>query len=435
MLFMISVQNLLQPLSGNNGMRIRSLLFFILLIIISGCSTRKKAQTSAPVVTAPAPVIKDTTAQVKTEPKEKPKKVYTLHVLLPLDLTAHFVDDSLPESSPLIEDETIPSLHFYEGVLAAVDSLSSDELEIKIHVIDIPSDSVLAAQVLRTSFRKCDAAIAWINSSLYETAVTQAQKEHCRLIVPGASNTQLLKLHPDLWFAGATNSTQLATMSSFVNDRSKGTNLYIINRDQKPESILSGFIAERIDSLAGKAGACQKILYKKETWNTSKAKFSNTKNNYVIIPTSDESFLSAVLNKLDELEGYQFTLIGLPTWENFEAVDPERLRAFNTMIFNSTFIDPDNARINRFRKAFLDVNHTDALPQAYQAYDILQYLVNNYKLFANDAAKYKPQPSMLFPVSGMQFSKVCEGCGAENKVINVLQYGDYKLLRIAEYQR
>jgi hypothetical protein len=221
-------------------------------------------------------------------------------------------------------------------------------------------------------------------------------------------------------------------MSSFLIEKFSSSNFIALSRDQRKENDLAKFMAEQVDTLAKQKGTCSIVNYTKAGgWAALQAKLSKQKRNVLIIPTGDESYLSSLINKLDELnEEYSILLAGFPSWENFESIDPKRLEKFNTHIFNTTFLDLESAKVKSYRKNFIDAYHTDPLLQAYQSNDLVNFIVTNIHNHDSRFDKYKSEPNFLNAKSGFYFEKKCSSCGFENHNLNILKYSDYKLVKV-----
>ena len=417
--------------------RLLVFLFAGSLISYSCASPKKSAVPQSTVeVQAPPAVLRDTLIPVKKEVEEKVQRsVYTVRLLLPLRLEEHFANDTLPDQ-PLIYDNTLSALHFYLGAMAAKDSLKNLPVDLNVEVIDVSGDSVAVVNKLKQkAFKNADLALSMLPSQYNDVAVAASAAANCQLVMQGGANTQIAAKYPNVWLATPSNSTQLGLMSEYLLQENPSADFIVFTRKQRSENVLANYIAARLDSLAGKK-VCRLIEYSKDTWETTQKSFPKNKRIHVIIPTQDESYLQAILNKFKAMEpDYLFHLIGLPAWENFESVDPALLAEYQTTIFNGVHIDVDHPSAKNFRKAFIDLNHADAQQQAYQAYDLLTYFVTNYAELGKNYSGYKSKLVFELPAKGLRFNPVCNGCGYENSSLNILRYWDYKLSRVAEYQR
>ncbi|CAN5406397.1 hypothetical protein BH11BAC2_BH11BAC2_16420 [soil metagenome] len=417
-------------------MRFLQFLLVVCVFFLASCSaTRKKNIVKQPVaITAP-----DTVKVIPVpEPiKEKASDTLVIGLLLPLQLEPHFTNDTLPDTNPLIMEDALPALHFYEGALSAVDSFANPKFKIRLKVIDCSGDSQQVSKIIAgKQLTGCQAIIAMAGSNLNGSLASAAQRLNVPVILLQSANRQFLEVNKNIWLAGPSNSTQLKEMAAFLYENFPASNFIAIYREQRKENELAAFFAAEIDSLAGKAGTCFSMNYKTGSWPTLQAKLTKQKRNILIIPTSDESYLSTLLLKLDESQkDYSFLLCGLPSWDKFESVNPVVLSELNTHIFNGLFIDQSNIRVMNFRKAFIDEYHADPMLQAYQAFDLVTYIAVNYAKYQKEYSKYLSLPNLEFPEMGYKYVPVCESCGLENKRVTVLKFGDYELKRVVSHEK
>lgn len=413
----------------------KSLIQFSVLctmLFLAACSTSKKTvKTEIPVQV----VVKDTVAVVQpkdTTPVVIVKEILTIGLILPLQLDKHFEEDSLPDSEPLIISSSIPALNFYEGVLAAIDSTKKFGLDVRIKVIDIGGDSTQTVKALsRKMIPDCDFYLSLIPASNNYMLKELASKLKKPIFIQQGANTQMLDSVSNVWMSSPSNNTQLKQFANYIYSSQSSSNFVVVYRDMKKESDLANFIASIVDSTAGKPSTCTKVNYKNVGWTGLQNKLSKTKKNILFIPSSDESYLSSLLNNIKEVEDiYSFSLCGLPVWEQFETVDPNILKEEGTYIFGGIYVDNENPKVKSFRKSFINSFHSDPSIQAYQAYDLVSFIIDNYSKHKENYSKYTSTSTLMFPEKGFSFKEVCASCGKENVNLSILKFGDYKLIRV-----
>jgi hypothetical protein len=417
------------------GIKINRLIHFfawIVVLFFAACSPSKKiVKTDKPVDV----IVKDTVSVVvpkDTTPIVVVKEILTIGLILPLQLDKHFEEDSIPDSEPLIIANSIPALNFYEGVLAAIDSTKKFGLDVRIKVIDIGGDSTQTAKVLsKKSLPECDFYLSMIPSTNNNLLKDLGNKLKKPIFIQQGANTQMLDSVPNIWMSIPSNITQLKEFAKYIYDSQSSSNFIVVYRDLKKESDLANYVASIVDSIAGKPSTCIKVNYKNVSWAGLQNKLSKTKKNVLFIPSGDESYLSSLLAKIKGVEDqYSFSLCGLPIWEQFETVDPDILKEEGTYIFGGVFIDYSKPNVKSFRKSFINEFHSDPSTQAYQAFDIVNYIVENFSKHKVDYSKYTSTSTLMFPEKGFNFKEVCVGCGKENVNLSILKFGDYKLIRV-----
>lgn len=415
----------------------RILLFLLVSsLITASCASRKLSESLPVVMEEKKEVSKKTEDSVKVNVQDPIEPTTcVVRLLLPLRLKEHFDNDTVPDQ-PLLYDNAIASLHAYLGAMAALDSLKDLPLKLSVEVVDVAGDSLeIIGKIRSKAFVKADIAISFLPATYNDLCIKSARNAKCRLILQGTSNSSAAINNPYLWYSTATNNTQLAMLCEYLLSESPSADYLVLTRKTRSENVLAGFIAARLDSLAGKKVSRQMELTK-DKWEEIHKSLPKNKKINLIVPTQDEAYLQSVINKIKTLDDtYIIRLVGLPSWESFESVDPAKLAEYNTCIFNALYIDAENARLQSFRKAFIDLNHVDPLPVAYQAYDLVRYFAMNYNEYGKDAGIYKTVDALELPKAGLNFHSVCDECGYENKSLNILRYADYKLVRVVEYQR
>lgn len=434
---MISAPNHLQLLNGNNqksrmiysfNTKKFQTIFILLMIAFASCKTRQ------PVVTTTAPKTKTDTIQKNTVVKDSvasPKqKTFHISLLLPLNLEQQFKTDTAGNDLDVLP-ASLSALNFYEGFISALDNEIDKKILIQYDVYDTERDSMSLWKLLNSqSITKSDIVMAMLSNSWNTTAAGVASARQYNLFLLQGNNASCLNRSPKTFLTNPGNSTQCRLMARYLHENYSGSSALILYRENnKKEADLADLFFSELDSLANHV-AIKKINYSQGGFENLKSKLSLTKKNLLVIPSSDESYITSILNKLSDLKSYNFILAGLPTWEHFESIDPSQLEAFNTHIFSASFIEYRNPAVKDFRKNFISSYHVDPLYSAYQAYDLVQWIQYNISKNNADIEKYQSPPALHYITNGIVPLRYCNNCGFENSVISVLKYKDGLLEKV-----
>lgn len=410
----------------------RSDLFILTLFVFffSACSTSKKTSE-----VKPAPTVVTT---VET-PKEEADSVVidephiqsiTIALLLTLKLEEHFANDTAPDTNPLILQEALASLNFYEGALVAADTLSSKLRKINFKIIDTGVDSLSTITTLNTAnMNDVDAVVSFLPANYTSFLTRISNRWEKPFYMFAASNTSILEKNKWIRLVNPSNYTQITQAATYLSNQYANDKIIAVYREQKGENLIAALFAGVIDSSLNKPGVCDKVNYKSDGFASIRAKLSKTKTNVLILPTSDESFLSSILNKLVEVKtDYKFALMGMPAWENFNSIDPETMKELGAIIFNGMYIDTQCSELNQFRKRFVLEYHADPTLAAYMGYDVVNCIVEERESKRkNREVRFR---SLLNSGKEIILAPVCESCGFETKAINLLKYGEYELVLV-----
>lgn len=408
------------------------LLTLVFVWLMVACAPTKKSVKApdAPVAAVVLPadtvvVVPDTVAPASPATLE-----VTIGLLLPLQLKRHMEEDTLPDTQPLLLPEAVPPLHFYEGALLAADSLARLGCRVQFKVVDTGTDSLLTIASLNSiSLPEVDAVVSLLPAGYNKAVAAASNRWKKSVYVFSASNTQLLEQHPYLYLLSPSNHTQIRMMGAFLAQSSPSASFIAVYREQRKEEEIARLFITSLDSASGKTGSA--ILYNwKGGWSGLKSKLVKGKKNVLILPTSDESFLSSLLNKLQEEEGgYTFQLCGLPAWENFESLDPLVMQSFEATFFNGSYIDYKSPEVIAFRRWFIAEYHADPLPQAFWGYDLVPLIAGRVNAL-QQVVSLPPLPAIVEVNKSPHWKMVCEGCGYENRNLNILRFGVFELIRV-----
>ena len=155
------------------------------------------------------------------------------------------------------------------------------------------------------------------------------------------------------------------------------------------------------------------------------------KSNIVFLPTTDEAFVSNVISYLKTVNTeYEVTLVGLPTWQYFQSVNPQDLQDLHAKIFAAVNIAYESSPVLAFRKIFRDIYSIEPSESAFNGYDAMMFfgdqLLSHGTTFSEHAvAKHYTGLSTEF-----DFVKEQNGNGFENNYISVLRFDDYSLRKV-----
>ncbi len=401
-----------------------------LLVLIMSCgSTIKIAPAPKSTGNVVAPV-KDTLTVVKDTlpPVPAARSKVKVALILPLQLDKHFEEDTVPDDAPLILPEALPALNFLEGARLAQAYLAGQSLDMEFTIVDAGFDSSATEKKLSSEkFQQVDAIVSLLPPNYNQFLSANAGLWKKPLYLFYSPNVQLLEHNPYIHLAYPSNITQIRQTALFLAENYSASNFIAVSRDQRREKEIASLFASVIDSVTGKP-CCKSLNYTVDGWPALKSKLVKNKRNLLILPTADESFLTALLNKISEVKNeYGFMLCGIPGWENFNAVDPVVMKEMNAVFFNGMYIDIENVEVIAFRKKFISEYHADPLLQAYMAYDVLTLIASQRP--AGPGGKVIPYAYLLSPskkTSGLV--PLCDDCGKERNVVNIIRYDDYKFV-------
>ncbi|MBL4592934.1 MAG: hypothetical protein JKX68_03850, partial [Flavobacteriales bacterium] len=159
------------------------------------------------------------------------------------------------------------------------------------------------------------------------------------------------------------------------------------------------------------------------------------KNNVIFVPTSNQTFVTNLLNYLTttlnkkSYKDCQVTIIGLEEWMKYDNIDLEYFQKLNVHYCSTRFIDCQDSLIANFIDNYVKITETYPSKNTFLGFDMAYYfgynLINQGTLFS---------PLSLEKNNGMSinlnFFKTGIESGFENTNSYLLRFDDYSIKRI-----
>jgi len=430
---MTSVQNHPLPLSGSKQIKMFIRFVLVLFFSLSACRAQQNIQQ---------PDIKKVEEnKIALEEKKAPdstaivkKESFNFLLLLPVDLSDAFRVDSISPDSFFV-NETIDrniaaSVEFYEGALLAIDSLRKSGNSIKLNVLNCPAvESEQIAFINKIKFENADVVFSMLRERPLQILCKILFEKNILLVSCGANTATDVKNNSHAICIQPAYLTMCARMGEYSKENFKNDQFLIVtgaseNEDERADV----FISQLEDKIP--ANRIKKINFKSEGIKKLSNALSLTATNTLFIPSADEDFVTTIFSSLNSLnEIYRFRIIGLPSWQYFESLDPLMLEKYQTHIFTSEYYSYDYLGTIKFRKSFRNNFLAEPGDASYLAFD--SFLLLGNLLINNELTSlYNPEFSYGGLRSRYRFFRNNQNETLENQYINILKLENFKYLKI-----
>ncbi len=351
------------------------------------------------------------------------KYTYKIAIITALNIPKQYTenDSSASYINEPLSDELKTNLEFIEGIAYAADVLKSEGIKFHFYYIDSESDSSKVLLKLRKS-ENPDMIITNESNSVLKGISAYSLVKNVSLIPCALNSSEIIKDNSKGLSLLPSSGKQCEMMGKFSREYFKNAYLITLKTSNQKENDRSEFFKNgwlsvkesfprRIDCTKGNVAGIADSL-------------SKGKNNLIFIPSSNEDFVSTILNSLKlKIPDYEFTVIGLPTWQYFETIDQKTIEDCNVFVFNSGFIDFKNNEVFKFRKFFREKYYSEPSESAYQGYDALWVAGKLFLKYGNKIAIDENQKVIEGIYSLYSFDRISGGTGFENRNIHVFQPG------------
>ncbi len=341
------------------------------------------------------------------------------------------IDSLYPEYVKSLDElyhNTIPYLEFYEGAFLALDSLQRTGLSVKLSIHDTERNPQKVRDIIwQPEFRNNDLVIGPVYPENMRVVADWANHYGVNIVSPLTSRREFLSDNPYLFQVTPSASVELEQASIFITNF-PSSNFVLLHKDDFFERDLVEAFKNNIfrhfsygsefDNLVFK-----EVIYRDATTNIEQSLVSGEKN-IVIIPSSDQAFVSDVLMRLNILSrSYDITIFGLNDWQRFPNIEVEYLHNMELHFASPFYIDYDDENVRRFIGRFRDKYYTEPSDYAFLGYDIMFYFLQALKNFGPDFRECLPVMRTALLHSEYLFRKSDYRSGLENNGISIVKYG------------
>ncbi|WP_411274433.1 ABC transporter substrate-binding protein [Daejeonella sp.] len=372
---MILVPNRRQLSSGS-----KYFLILCLVVLIAGCSRRIVA-TKPDVVKVP-PV-----SRKAEDPPPLKKDVYnSIGLLLPFELnTINLKTAGLKEIG-----KADLAVDFYQGFKLALDSLSSAGHNYKLQVLDTQDQEARIVNLARAaSVKENDLIVGPVFPDAISTFSEFFEKNASKLIVsPLAASMPAQFKNPNLITVNNTVDQHGWKIADFINRNYKpeAVNIVLVNTKKWDDEKFSAPVRKFLRELSKDKF---KVIERPNAIGLQ-TYLSNSKNNLVILASSERTFLIPIIDKLHQLlvEKYKIELFGHPNWIKATFLDGFKMQALKTKFSSSYFVDYKESNVRYFVARYRNEYGFEPSEFSFKGFDVGYFLGGLLKKYGKDYASH-----------------------------------------------
>lgn len=379
---------------------------------------------------------------VETDSKStsrKESKELSVAIISSLDLGKVYVGDrsegDSAASKEYLDRQTISNLEFVEGVLLALKDLHKDQsgLKIRASVIDTENDT---ARMNRYSWkpevRQADIIITNESGHMLKTVNRFSRKTGAILVSCGINTSDSVRNNPHAVAVLPSSALQCRKMGEYSARQFKNASVVLVKTGLNKE-------IERLKAFReGWKSVDDHGLFRTSDYGKGYSKavvdsLRKGRKNIIFLPSSNEDLVTTLLTALKDVkEDYDITVIGLPTWYNFETVDPALLQHCNVYFFNAGSIEPNEPSASRFRKNFREAYASEPGEAAFISYDATRMAVGEFRKSGNDGFIKSGEKTYKGIFTDYKLERSVEGDCLENQHIIIWSFKDRIPVKVTE---
>lgn len=326
-------------------------------------------------------------------------------------------------------------LEFYEGALIAVDSLKKTGLNINLMVFDTKRDTNVVQQILSGfEYVKPDLMIGPVYPEELKIAANFALENKITIISPLSSSNVALEHNPYIYKVMPSMDDELYLSSEYLAQFYQQNIVLLHNEDTLGMKKIDKFRKDLFshfskDSTMNEA-VYKEVLYNDTINNNLEQSLAPNRKNVVIVVSNDEAYVSDVLTNLNtDLKHYNITVIGLPSWQNFQKIKMEYFHDLEVTLYTPFYVDYSDTLtkkiIRKFRKLYRYEPYrktSRGYIYGFLGYDVAWYFMRAVELYGSSCTNCigNFHPHML--LSKYNYTTSDYDYGHENTSISFIQY-------------
>ena len=353
---------------------------------------------------------------------ESKKEVYNVALMMHLFLNE---TDSINTEGPTQQEiesyNSFRYIQFYEGFLLAVDSLRKNGLNLNLHVYDLESNpSGTYALLKKTEMKKMDLIIGMLFNRNFEIVASFARSHQIPIVSPVSEresqvegNPMVIKVRPSSTSEGISVAEYLSLYHPYSHT--------LLTRSWEPEVRKMG---DQIYANCNALGLDVSMVDPDKLTT----KLNLGVENVVVVVSKQKPFALNILSQLTaDTMGYEFTVFGLPRWDEFVGMDYQYLQRARAHIFVPSWVDYSNPAVQRMVTLFRENYRTDPDNLAFQGYDVAWYFLNALKEYGSDFTDCLREINIR-PLQAIYKFRRMNGDGWENHHWDMFRYDNYTMI-------
>ncbi len=361
-----------------------------------------------------------------------PSKINVV-LLLPLYLDENknsYRDTSATSANETVYAKSLNGLEFYEGAMLAVDSLSKRGVKATVYAYDVPDDATLTNLLTTTILKNADIIIGPFHGKRFEMVASFAKENKIVCVSPVLKKSDIAQNNPYVIKVLSSNEIEIREMGSFIGRWNCKKNIIVMYSGNE-DSLLIEKLKEGIVSRCDSA----KVHYLNTKGRGVKLVDSLIQpgvENIVMAFSHDESYVSRLVLLLEKKNAKQrvVTLFGLDEWQDFENIEVEYFQNLNLHLPVDLFVDYSKPEVKNFLSKFRERYLAEPGKYGYLGYDVMMYYIQMIQKFGNDFYLHPETIHASGVQSSFDFKKVGTQGGLENQSTFILNYTDYRLVKV-----
>lgn len=361
------------------------------------------------------------------------KDVYNIALMMPLQLwnTANIDPEGITADPPKAEFPQKPkaSVEFYEGALMAIDSMRKIGMKLNVWVYDVDDlDSGKTAKMLaQPEFATMDLIIGPFSPAPFDEIADFALAHKIAIVSPVSAANRVLFKNPTALKTLPSSTTQMEELAIHIDNERKEDNVIMIASGMLKERKMNMAFKDKMNAVRVAAG--KDSIFVATGFSGVEGKLVKDKMNVIVIPSMSQAYVTDLLRNLAGLtEKYKITVYGLPSWMEFDNLDPEYMQSLNMHFASPYYVDYDQAASKNFILKYRASFGGDPTTYAFAGFDVTLFCLQQLKKNGTGFIANLGGATGTGLQQDFHFVQSDTESGYENLGLRIIHISDYELV-------
>ena len=348
-------------------------------------------------------------------------------LLLPFSITANDSAMAHAKEPKRMYGATDAAVQFYAGARMALDSMKHLGMNVDLSVFDVGEDAATWTPVLRDpAIREADLCIGPFHRAAIEQLTRSAPSAH--VVCPVPQSNKVLLGNPNVSKVLSGRPDQIQQIARHVAVHHAKDNILLCSTEIAADKEIRDQLFRALqEDLADENGKLRDTVVVVRSTKRDIAdvivKLSPSQTNVIVCASEDVEYVTALVRKLVGLtQDKRIVLYGLNSWIGMETLESTDLEKLKTCVPASTWIDHEDARVQRFIRDYRARFQNEPGEYAFLGFDVSYF----YLTALHDHGPAFPQHFAEVSTAPLHMSFKLLKAGMENGYRNenavILQY-------------
>jgi len=332
-------------------------------------------------------------------------------------------------------------LEFLEGSLLAIDSLSHEGISVNIFVFDTQKSPTRIREIIYSrEFQKMDLIVGPFFSYEVEIVSEYSRNNRIPMISPLSGEISSIEYNPFLFQLNTGYKTEFERMADYLS-QFEDRNIVFIHGVDSLELIKYNFLKDNLmlrlsEHAQTDTQAIRELVYDRAApsnlLNDLQNTLSTEKQNIVVIPETDEAFVSIVVTQLYfQLKNYDISVVGMPHWNVFQNVDFLYFHKLSLNYLTPYYFSFDSANVKKFLRVYRNTYFSEPVTltkkggsYAFLGYDLSYHFLKTLDSYGKRFILHLNDNGRHALMNDFYFVPVSDEGGFENRSLMLVKFSE-----------